>query len=207
MRPPASRQVWYTVSMSKTDALPTIAFETPTAWETWLRENHTTGKGLWLKLAKKDAGVPSVTYAEALDVALCYGWIDGQKAAFDTQFWLQKFTPRGSKSIWSKINCDKAEALIAAGKMQSAGLRQIELARADGRWEAAYASQRTIDIPDDFQRALDENPQAKAFFATLNSANRYAVLFRIHTAKKPETRAARIRTLTEMLNREEKIHP
>ena len=193
--------------MSNTEALPTLPFETPSAWEAWLREHHADARGVWLKLAKKEAGIPSISYAEALDVALCYGWIDGQKAACDAQFWLQKFTPRGPKSIWSKINCDKATALIAAGAMQPAGLRQVELARADGRWDAAYASQRTITIPDDLQRELDQHPQAQAFFKTLNSANRYAILFRIHTAKKPETRAARIRTFIEMLSRGEKIHP
>ena len=193
--------------MSNADTLPTLSFETPQSWETWLQENHTTSKGLWLKIAKKETGILSVSYAEALDVALCYGWIDGQKAAGDNQFWLQKFTPRGPKSIWSKINCDKADALIAAGRMQPAGLRQVELARADGRWAAAYESQRTIGIPDDFQRALDQNPQAQAFFSTLNRANRYAILYRIQTAKKPETRAERIQKFIEMLARGEKIHP
>jgi uncharacterized protein YdeI (YjbR/CyaY-like superfamily) len=193
--------------MSNTTPLPTLPFETPSAWETWLRDHHAEAKGVWLKIAKKEAGIPTISYAEALDVALCYGWIDGQKAAFDAQFWLQKFTPRGPKSIWSKINCDKAAALIAAGKMQPAGLRQVGLAQADGRWNAAYASQSTITIPDDFQRELGQHPEASAFFATLNSANRYAILFRIHTAKKPETRAARIHTFIEMLTRGEKLHP
>lgn len=193
--------------MSNTDALPTLSFENPQSWEAWLNEQHATSKGIWLKIAKKETGIPSVSYAEALDVALCYGWIDGQKAVFDDQFWLQKFTPRGPKSIWSKINCDKAEALIAAGRMQPAGLRQVELARADGRWAAAYESQRAISIPDDFQRELDQHPQAQAFFRTLNSANRYAILYRIQTAKKPETRAARIQKLIAMLARGEKFHP
>ncbi|HEY7358326.1 MAG TPA: YdeI/OmpD-associated family protein [Ktedonobacterales bacterium] len=193
--------------MSNTDALPILSFETPQSWETWLNEQHITSKGLWLKIAKKETGIPSISYAEALDVALCYGWIDGQKAALDDQFWLQKFTPRGPKSGWSKINREKAEALTAAGRMQPAGLRQVELARADGRWAAAYESQRAIGVPDDFQRELDQHPQAQAFFRTLNSANRYAVLYRIQTAKKPETRAARIQKLIEMLDRGEKIHP
>lgn len=193
--------------MQKTDTLPTLPFESQQSWESWLNEHHASARGVWLKIAKKEADIASVSYAEALDVALCYGWIDGQKAAFDAQFWLQKFTPRGPKSIWSKINCDKAEALMADGRMQSAGLRQVDLAKADGRWNAAYASQRTIDIPDDFQRELDANPQAQAFFNTLNSANRYAILFRIQTAKKPETRAERIRKFIAMLVRGEKIHP
>ena len=193
--------------MQNTDTLPTLPFATPQSWEAWLNEHHASARGVWLKLAKKEAGIASVSYAEALDVALCYGWIDGQKGAFDAQFWLQKFTPRGPKSIWSKINCDKAEALIAAGRMQPAGLRQMELAQADGRWAAAYDSQSKIGVPDDLQRELDNNPQAQAFFSTLNSANRYAILFRIQTAKKPETRAERIRTFIEMLSRGEKIHP
>ena len=193
--------------MNTPNTLPTLAFENQQSWEAWLQEYHTASKGIWLKIAKKETGIPSVHYAEALDAALCYGWIDGQKAAFDEQHWLQKFTPRGPKSGWSKINCDKADALIAGGRMQPAGLRQIELAKADGRWEAAYESQRSSSVPDDLQRELDNHPQAKAFFSTLNSANRYAILYRIQTAKKPETRAARISTLIDMLARGEKIHP
>jgi len=193
--------------MQNTDTLPTLPFATPQSWEAWLSEHHASARGVWLKLAKKEAGIASVSYAEALDVALCYGWIDGQKAAFDAQFWLQKFTPRGPKSIWSKINCDKAAALVAAGRMQPAGLRQIDLAQADGRWAASYDSQSKIGVPDDLQRALDQHPQAQAFFNTLNSANRYAILFRVQTAKKPETRAERIRKFIEMLLRGEKIHP
>ena len=193
--------------MSNTDTLPILSFESPQSWETWLNEQHSTSKGIWLKIAKKETGIPSISYAEALDVALCYGWIDGQKAALDDQFWLQKFTPRGPKSGWSKVNRDKVAVLTAAGRMQPAGLRQVELARADGRWAAAYESQRTIGVPDDFQRELDQHPQAAAFFRTLNSANRYAVLYRIQTAKKPETRAARIQKLIAMLARGEQFHP
>jgi uncharacterized protein YdeI (YjbR/CyaY-like superfamily) len=193
--------------MPTNETLPTLPFDTPQHWEAWLKDNHASARGVWLKIAKKETGIASVSYAEALDVALCYGWIDGQKAAYDGQFWLQKFTPRGPKSGWSKINCEKVAALIAAGRMQPAGLRQVELAQADGRWAAAYDSQSKINIPDDFQRALDANPQALAFFTTLNSANRYAFLYRIQTAKKPETRAERIRTFIDMLSREEKFHP
>ena len=193
--------------MSNASTLPTLPFETQAAWQTWLDEHHATSKGLWLKIAKKGASVPSISYAEALEIALCYGWIDGQKASFDDQFWLQKFTPRGPKSIWSKINIEKATALIAAGRMQPAGLRHVEAAKADGRWEAAYDGQRAITVPDDFQRALDENPQAQAFFATLDSANRYAILFRIQTAKKAEVRESRIRTYIVMLATGQKLHP
>jgi len=189
------------------DNVPTIAFETQQDWEAWLKEHHADTRGIWLKIAKKEARSPSVSYAEALDSALCYGWIDGQKAAFDDKYWLQKFTPRTAKSIWSKVNCDKAEALIAEGRMQPAGLRQVELAKSDGRWERAYESQSKITIPDDFQSELDKNPKAKDFFNTLDSANRYAFLFRIHAAQKPETRSAKIQKFVEMLNQQQKLHP
>src|SRR5579884_1982696 len=178
--------------MKKTDNYPILPFASWQDWECWLAEHHTDTEGVWLKLAKKESGIASVTYAEALDIALCYGWIDGQKAAFDEQYWLQKFTPRRPKSGWSKVNCEKAMALIKAGRMQPAGMRQVELAQADGRWERAYDSQSSISVPEDFQRELDKNEQAKAFFATLDSANRYAILYRLQTAKKPETRTTRI---------------
>lgn len=189
------------------DDVPVMAFETQHDWRAWLEEHHAEPSGVWLKVAKKESGISSVTYAEALEIALCYGWIDGQKRAFDDRFWLQKFTPRRPKSIWSRVNRDKATALIAEGKMRPAGLRQVELAQRDGRWDAAYSSQRTITVPDDFQIALDTNPEAREFFGTLDSANRYAILWRIQTAKKPETRAARITTFIEMLSKGEKIHP
>ena len=190
----------------KTTDLPTLPFATKNKWAGWLAKQHDKSAGVWLKLAKKDSGVPSVTYDEAVESALCYGWIDGQKKGFDDKYWLQKFTPRGPKSIWSKINTVKAEKLIASGEMKPAGLKTIELAKQDGRWDAAYESQRNITVPDDFQAALDKNKEAKAFFATLNSANRYAILFRIQTAKKAETRAKRIQQFVEMLERNEKIH-
>ena len=193
--------------MKTSDDLPIIAFETWHAWEAWLAERHADSPGIWLKIAKKETGVPSVTYAEAVESALCYGWIDGQKAAFDGGYWLQRFTPRRPKSIWSRVNRDKAMVLIAEGRMQPAGLRHVNLAKGDGRWEAAYASQRTITVPDDFAHALAGNPQAKEFFDTLDSSNRYAILFRIQTAKKPETRAARIEKFVAMLANGEKIHP
>ena len=186
--------------------LPIMAFEGQQSWETWLQEHHSEKVGVWLKIAKKESGIPSISYAEALESALCYGWIDGQKAAFDQQYWLQKFTPRRSKSIWSKVNCAKATLLIETGRMQAAGLREVEMAQADGRWGVAYESQSKITVPDDLQRELDNNPQAKDFFATLNSTNRYAILFRIQTAKKAETRVARIRKFVDMLARNEKIY-
>jgi uncharacterized protein YdeI (YjbR/CyaY-like superfamily) len=193
--------------MNETNPLPTLSFASQREWDAWLDAHHTEAPGLWLKLAKKEAGIPSVTYAEALESALCYGWIDGQKAACDGQHWLQKFTPRRPKSVWSRVNREKAEALIAAGRMRPGGLRQVELARADGRWDAAYDSQRTITVPPDLQQELDRHPEAQAFFKTLNSQNRYAILYRIQSAKRPETRAARIQKFVEMLSRGETIYP
>jgi uncharacterized protein YdeI (YjbR/CyaY-like superfamily) len=187
--------------------LPIVPFPSAQAWETWLAENHSTSKGLWLKIAKKGSGIDTVTYAEALDVALCYGWIDGQKGAFDETFWLQRFTPRGPRSKWSKVNRAKALDLIADERMQPAGLAAVEQARHDGRWEHAYASQSTAPVPEDLQRELDRNPAAASFFATLDSTNRYAVLYRIQDAKKPETRVRRIEKFVAMLGRGEKLHP
>jgi uncharacterized protein YdeI (YjbR/CyaY-like superfamily) len=195
------------IFVKNSDNVPIMSFATQQGWEAWLKEHHSETKGVWLKIAKKEAGSPSVTYAEALDIALCYGWIDGQKASFDDKYWLQKYTPRTAKSIWSKVNCSKAEALIAEGRMQPAGLRQVELAKSDGRWERAYESQSKITIPDDFQSALDKNPKAQEFFSTLDSANRYAFLFRIHSAKRPETRSAKIQKFVEMLQQQQKLHP
>jgi uncharacterized protein YdeI (YjbR/CyaY-like superfamily) len=186
---------------------PVLAFEDQAAFAAWLKDHHADSPGIWLRLAKAASGLPSVTYAEAIDVALCYGWIDGQKRAGDDKTWLQKFTRRRPKSIWSKINRQKAEGLIESGRMAAAGLREVERAKADGRWQAAYEGQRTMSVPDDFQAELDRNSAARDFFATLNGANRYAVLFRIHTAKKAETRAKRIRQLIDMLARGEKIYP
>jgi len=190
----------------KSTELPILPFDNKRKWADWLARQYDKSAGVWLKLAKKDSGIPSVTYEEALNVALCHGWIDGQKKGFDDQYWLQKFTPRGPKSIWSKINTEKAEKLIANGEMKAAGLKAIEAARQDGRWDAAYASQKNISIPEDFQAALSKNKKAKTFFDTLKSAERYSFLFRIHHAKKAETRAKRIQQFVEMLERGEKIH-
>jgi uncharacterized protein YdeI (YjbR/CyaY-like superfamily) len=192
--------------MDTKQGLPIIAFASPTKWEEWLQEHHGSSKGLWLKIAKKGSGETTVTYAEALDVALCHGWIDGQKGALDEAFFLQRFTPRGPRSKWSKINRDKVDALVAAKRMRPAGLAEVEAAKADGRWEAAYEGQRTITVPGDLQKELDANPKAAAFFATLSSVNRYAILYRIQDAKKPETRAARIAKFLGMLERGETVH-
>lgn len=193
--------------MDTKQGLPILPFSSQKDWEGWLDKHHQASKGLWLKIAKKGTGTDTVTYAEALDSALCHGWIDGQKGSFDDSFWLQKFTPRGPRSKWSKINREKAEALIEAGRMKPAGLAAVEQARSDGRWEQAYDSQSRASVPEDLQKELDRNPKAAAFFATLDSANRYAVLYRIHEAKKPETRARRIEKFIGMLNRGEKVHP
>ena len=192
--------------MAKPD-LPVLPFASRLAWEAWLEEHHASSPGLWLKLAKKESGVATVSYAEALEGALCFGWIDGQKGALDARFWLQRFTPRQPKSRWSAINCAKVAELVAGGRMRAAGLRQVELAKQDGRWDAAYPGRRTITVPPDLERALADNAAAAAFFATLDGANRYAVLYRIHDAKKPETRARRIEKLVAMLAAGEKLHP
>jgi len=183
-----------------------MLFKDQKAWAAWLDKNHAKSPGVWLKLAKKGSETRSVAYQEAREVALCYGWIDGQKKGYDNDFWLQKFTPRGPRSIWSKINRDKAEALIRSGEMKPPGLAAIERAKQKGQWEAAYDSQSRAAVPDDLQAELDRNPKAKAFFATLESANRYAILWRVQTAKRAETRAKRIQQFVAMLERHEKIH-
>lgn len=188
------------------EKLDIMLFETPQEWETWLEENHNTSEGKRLKIAKKGSGKVSVTYAEALDVALCFGWIDSRKDKYDDEYFLQRFTPRRKKSPWSAINRDKVTALIDQGKMREAGLREVELAKQDGRWDKAYQSQRNMEIPEDFQQALDDNEQASEFFQTLNSANRFAILYRINEAKKPETRKARIIKFIDMLAQGEKLH-
>jgi uncharacterized protein YdeI (YjbR/CyaY-like superfamily) len=193
--------------MSNDDSFPTLHFSSQAEWEAWLDEHASATPGVWLQLSKKASRIPSVTYGEALESALCYGWIDGQKATGAEGFWRQKFTPRSPRSRWSKINREKAALLISAGRMRPAGLRQVELAQADGRWDAAYASQSQATIPDDFARELESHPAASEFFGALNSVNRYAILYRIQSAKKPETRAQRLRRFIEMLENHERIHP
>lgn len=175
-------------------------------WEAWLEDNHASVSEAWLRLAKKGSNAITVSRAEALEVALCYGWIDGQAASQDEDYWLQRFTPRTRRSKWSKINCEAVEALIRAGKMRPAGVAAVEAAKADGRWEAAYPPPSTIEIPEDLVDALKENPKAEAFFRTLDARNRYAILYRIHDAKRSETRARRIEKFVGMLERGEKIH-
>lgn len=185
---------------------PIRLFATPAAWEEWLKKNHRTAPGLWLRLAKKGSGLRSVTYAEALETALCYGWIDGQKRGQSEQAWLQRFLRRSAKSIWSKINREKALALIASERMKSAGMEAIDAAKKNGTWETAYDSPKSAKVPDDFRAALDASSRAREFFHNLDGANRYAVLFRIQTVKKVETRARKIREFVEMLERGERIH-
>ena len=187
------------------DATPAL-FKIAEAFEAWLKQHHATADGLWLQIAKRGAHVPSITYPEAVEIALCWGWIDGQKQSLDDQHFLQRFTPRRARSVWSKINVDKVEALMAAGRMQAPGYAQIEAAKADGRWAQAYDGARTSAVPDDLLAALDAEPSAKAFFATVNAANRYAVLWRIQTAIKADTRARRIAQLVAMLARGETVH-
>lgn len=184
---------------------PVISFATAPDCEAWFAEHHAGHRGFWLKIGKAGAA-ETVTYAEALDVALCHGWIDGQKRGYDDSYWLQRFTPRGPRSKWSRINRDKAEALIAAGRMRPAGQAQIDAANADGRWAAAYAGQRTATVPGDLAAALAADPRAGAFFETLTGANRYAILYRVQDAKKPETRAARIAKFVQMCHDHETVH-
>lgn len=183
-----------------------LAFASQAEWEAWLDAEHAASDGVWVKFAKKGSGVESVTYAEALDVALCYGWIDSQVKAHDERFYLQKFTPRRSRSKWSQINRDKVERLIAEGRMRPAGLAQVELAKADGRWDAAYASPATIEVPQDLQAALEASPRAAEFWAGLNKANRYAIVYGLEDAKKPETRERRLAKFVGMLERGEKLY-
>jgi uncharacterized protein YdeI (YjbR/CyaY-like superfamily) len=186
---------------------PKRRFQSKADWAEWLDKNHAKSSGIWLRLAKKDSGLISVAYKEALDVALCYGWIDGQKQPENDKTWLQRFVPRSARSVWSKINREKAEALIESGQMKPAGLAVIDNAKKNGRWHAAYDSQSKATVPPDFEAALDLSPRAKAFFATLESGNRYAILWRIQTAKRSETRARKIREFIAMLERNEKLHP
>ncbi|MGC1166052.1 MAG: YdeI/OmpD-associated family protein [Solirubrobacterales bacterium] len=189
-----------------TDELPIRLFVTPADLEVWLDEHHTQSEGFWLKVAKKGSEEKSVTYAEALELALCFGWIDSQKRGLDEKFFLQRLTPRRPRGRWSRINRDKAEELLASGSVRAAGLAEIEAARADGRWEAAYEGARTAKVPADLQRELDVNEAARDFFATLDSSNRYAILYRLDEARKPETRQRRLRKFVAMLERGEKIH-
>lgn len=187
--------------------LPILFFATASEWQQWLHKHYDQASGIWLKFAKKSANEPSVTYNEALDVALCYGWIDGQVNKYDKNYYLQKFTPRRPKSVWSKRNVAKVAELVATGKMQPSGLAQVEAAKQDGRWQLAYDSPGNTTMPEDFQAALDGSPKAKAFFETLNKTNAYSFLWRIQTAKNPEARRTRIEKLVQMLHEGKTFHP
>lgn len=189
------------------DDIPVFAFAAQDDWAAWLDEHHTDSSGIWLKMAKVKSGLASVTYPEAVETALCYGWIDGQRRTLDDEWFVQRFTPRRARSPWSKINTEKAAALIKQGAMKPAGLREVERAKADGRWAAAYEGQATATVPDDLAAALQKNRTAKAEFDKLDSRNRYAILYRVGSAKKPETRARRIEQLVDMLARGDRIYP
>lgn len=192
--------------MSTLGNLDIVPFESAGHWEVWLAEYHASSSGVWLQIFKKGSGIASVTYVEALDEALCYGWIDGQKQKYDEQSWLQKFTPRRPRSIWSKNNTRNVERLMGAGKMKPAGLKEVEAAKRDGRWENAYVPIREATLPDDFLEALAKDPQAKAFFETLSQANTFVIAYRLQSAKRPETRQRRMKAMLEMLSRGEKFY-
>jgi len=187
--------------------LPIMTFGSRDAWDAWLATEHETSRGVWLKIARKGSGIATVSHSAALEGAICYGWIDGQKRRFDDDRWLQRFTPRARRSVWSKINRDKATELIARGAMQPAGLEQVERAQADGRWDAAYDGPATATVPSDFARALQADDAARTFFEGLDGRNRYAILYRIQDAKKADTRAARIDKYVSMLSEQTKIYP
>ena len=187
--------------------LPEIAFRNVKTFETWLRRHHAASSGIWLQLAKKDSGIPSVTPAEAVETAICFGWIDGQIRPRDAETYLVRYGPRAKRSIWSKINRGRVAGLVAQGRMQPAGLLKVEQAQQDGRWEAAYDSARTATVPPDLAAALAQDPHARAFFATLNAVNRYAILFRLQTTKNPEVRARKLERFVAMLREQRKIHP
>jgi len=188
------------------DGKPILQLASPAEWERWLDAEHASSDGVWLKFAKKGSGVTTVVYAEAVDVALCFGWIDSQVMTLDERFYLQKFTPRRARSKWSKINVEKIEALTKAGRMRPAGLEQVELAKADGRWKAAYSSPANTTEPPDLKKALKASPKAAAFWANLNKSNRFAVIYQLEDAKKPETRERRLAKFIGMLERGEKLY-
>jgi uncharacterized protein YdeI (YjbR/CyaY-like superfamily) len=183
-----------------------LSFRSSSEFRKWLAANHRRSDGIWLRIFKKGSGESSVTYAEALDEALCFGWIDGQKQRHDEDSWRQRFTPRRPRSGWSKINTQHATRLIAAGRMKAAGRAQIDAAKKDGRWTAAYDSPSQATFPEDFLAAVRRNKKAEAFFESLNKANRYAIAYRLQTAKKPETKQRRIEMILAMLARGEAFH-
>jgi uncharacterized protein YdeI (YjbR/CyaY-like superfamily) len=190
----------------KENEMPVLSFASSEEWSKWMEENHAKSNGVWLRFFKKDSGEKTVTYSEALEEALCYGWIDGQVNKFDDQSYIQRFTPRRPKSIWSKRNTEKAERLIREGKMKKAGMEQVELAKADGRWQQAYDSSTNMKLPEDFLQELSKNKKAKTFFEGLNKTNQYAIAWRLQTAKKPETREKRLKEILAMMREGKKFH-
>jgi uncharacterized protein YdeI (YjbR/CyaY-like superfamily) len=192
--------------MAVTNTIPVLSFSTQKAWHNWLYKNHTSEKGLWLRFYKKDSDMKSINHAEALDEALCYGWIDGQAKPYDEKSWLQKFTPRRERSIWSKRNIEHIERLNKAGRMQPSGIKEVEKAKADGRWKKAYDSPSAMNAPDDFLKRLSKNKKAEKFFNSLNKTNRYSINWRLQTAKKPETREKRMMQILKMLENGETFH-
>jgi len=192
--------------VSPADDLPVVPFPSAADWEAWLDEHHAGAAGVWVQIAKKSTGIPTVTYAQAVDAAICFGWIDGRRAGMDETWFLQRFTPRRARSRWSKINTEKALAFIEQGRMRPAGLAEVERAQADGRWEAAYDGQKAMQVPEDLRAALAAEPGALEFFQTLRGQNRYAILYRVHDARRPETRARRIATFVAMCAAGETVH-
>ena|ERR687895_1678525 len=193
--------------MSTMTDLPIVSFQSAREWEEWLATNHASSVGIWLRFFKKGSGKPTVTHDEALDVALCYGWIDGQAKKYDELSWLHKFTPRRARSVWSRRNTEHVERLIKENRMKPPGLAEVEAAKADGRWTKAYDSPSKMTMPEDFLKELSKNKEAKAFFETLNKANIYAIAWRLQTAKKPQTREKRMKAILTMLAKGEKFHP
>jgi len=203
----ATGLLWLKLADARTHSMQTLHFKSAADFRRWLEKNHAESDGLWLRFFKKQSGEKSVTRAEALDQALCYGWIDSQAKPFDEQSWLQKYTPRRSRSGWSKINTQHVERLMETGAMTSAGMKVIEAAKADGRWKAAYVSPRNAGPPEDFLKELNKNKKAKVFFETLNKANVYSIVYRLQTAKKPETREKRMKTILAMMDQGKTFHP
>lgn len=185
---------------------PVMAFASQPDFEAWLEANQTLTTGIWLKIAKKGSGIPTISYEQAVETCLCFGWIDGQMKAYDGNYYLQGLTPRRPRSVWSHVNRQRIERLTAEGRMRPAGLKEVEAAQADGRWEAAYQPPSTAEVPQDLQAAIDANPEAKAFFPTISKANRYAFIYRVNNAKRPETRQRRIEQFVQMLAEHRTLH-
>jgi uncharacterized protein YdeI (YjbR/CyaY-like superfamily) len=195
-----------TMEKTENSPMPVVPFETPVHLENWLEENHTSFNGVWIRFYKKGSGIPTITYSEALDVALCYGWIDGQLKKYDDHSYIQKFTPRRSKSMWSKRNKEHVVRLEKAGKMRVPGIKEVEAAKSDGRWDRAYDSPSKMTVPEDFLAELKKHQEAYSFFNELNKTNKYSISWRLQTAKNPDTRKKRLNEILEMMKNKEKFH-